>query len=117
MLTSNRARTLVKGALQTRAPALYRELQQHGSLDQFIAELAQEMLEFVAARVDRVRSRTMQHRHVDSWHAEQDLTAEQRNAEERAIVTYLEFPPETHPPDEHLQAWWAPFAACACVRE
>jgi hypothetical protein len=51
MLTPNQAQTLVKGALQTKAPALYRELQQHGTLDLFIAELAQEMLEFVAAQL------------------------------------------------------------------
>jgi hypothetical protein len=47
----------------------------------------------------------------------QDLTATQRSTEEQAIATYLEFPPETTPAEEHLQAWCEPFAPCACVRE
>src|SRR4051812_1663606 len=117
MLTPNRAQDLVKGALQTKAPALYRELQQHGNLDHFIAELAQEMIEFVAAQLDRVRARAAQNPHLDYWQVGQDQTAAQRSAEEEAITTYLEFPPETAPPQEHIQAWCAPFAPCACVRE
>jgi hypothetical protein len=117
MLTPNRAQDLVKGALQTKAPVLYRELQQNGNLDQFVADLADEMREFVAAPLDRVRSRTAQTLHLDSLHAGQDLAAAQRNAEEQAIATYLEFPPETTPPEEHMQAWCEPFASCSCVRE
>jgi hypothetical protein len=87
MLTPNRAQTLLKGVLQTKAPALYRELQQHGSLDQFIAELAQEMVEFVAVHLDRVRWRAAQPPHLNDWQAVQDLTAAQRSAEEEAIAT------------------------------
>jgi hypothetical protein len=117
MLTPNRAQDLVKGALQTKAPALYRALQQHGTLDLFIAELEQEMREFVAAQLDRVQARAAQNPHLDYWQTVQDLMAAQRGVEEQAIATYLEFPPEAHPPEEHLQAWWAPFASCACVRE
>jgi hypothetical protein len=116
MLTPNQAQTLVKGTLQTKVPTLYRELQHHGTLDLFIAELAQEMGEFVAAQLDRVRSRTVQDLHLDDWQAVQDLTAAQRSVEEEAIATYLEFPPETTLPHEHLQAWCEPFAPCACVR-
>jgi hypothetical protein len=74
------------------------------------------MWEFVAAQLDRVRARAAQNSPLDSLQAVQDLTAAQRSAEEQAIATYLEFPPETTPPDEHLQAWWAPFVCCACVR-
>jgi hypothetical protein len=117
MLTPKRAQDLVKVALQTKAPALYRELQQQGTLDQFVDDLAHEMIEFVAAHIDRVRSRTAQPLPLDSLQAAQDLAAEQRSVEEQAIATYLEFPPETAPAHEHLQAWCAPFAPCAWVRE
>jgi hypothetical protein len=116
MIPPHRAQTLVKGALQIKAPALYRALQQQGTLDLFLTELAQELREFAAAQVDRALARAAQNPHLDYGQAGQDLRAEQRAVEEQAIATYLEFPPEIALPHEHLQAWWAPFAPCACVR-
>src|SRR4051794_2589123 len=105
MLTQKSTQDLVNVALQTKAPALYRELQQHGTLDQFIDELAHEMTEFVAAQLDRVQARAAQSPSLDTLQSAQDLAAEQRGAEGQAIATYLEFPPETIPREEHIQAW------------
>jgi len=116
MLTPKRAQALVKGALQTKAPTLYRELQRTGSLDEFVVDLAQEMVQFVVAQLDRALERTARNPHADYWQAVQDLTAAQSSAEEQAIATYLEFPPETSPAEEHIQTWCAAFAPCACVR-
>ena len=110
MLTPSRAQAMVKIALQTKAPVLYRELQQHGTLDQFIDDLAHELLEFVAAQMDRVLSQVARNPDIDYLHSVQDLTATLRSAEEQAIATYLEFPPETNLPEEHIEAWCTPFA-------
>jgi len=97
MLTPKRAQDLVNVALQTKAPALYRELPQYGTLDQFIAELAHEMLEFAAAQVDRVLARAAQSSPLDSLqstrsiHSDVETPAQIRRTVEKALELY---PPE-----------------------
>jgi hypothetical protein len=108
MLPPNRAQAMVKVALQNKAPAMYQELQQSGNLEQFIADLAQEMMEFVAAQIDRVLSRVARNQDVDYLRSVQDLTSARISAEEQAIATYLEFPLETNELEEYIPPLWKP---------